>query len=70
MVMQHLYAKLEIGSPKQTIYVPLEIEKNDFLGRLFPKKIVSLFIQFPINEQGTYPIYEPFKITVYIIKFI
>ena len=30
MVMQHLYAKLEIGSPKQTIYVPLEIEKNDF----------------------------------------
>ena len=30
MVMLHLYAKLELGSPKQTIFVPLEIEKNDF----------------------------------------
>ena len=29
-VIQQLYAKLEIGSPKQTILVPLEYEKNDF----------------------------------------
>jgi len=29
MVMLHLYAKLELGTPKQTIFVPLEIEKND-----------------------------------------
>ena len=28
--MLHLYAKLELGTPKQTIFVPLEIEKNDF----------------------------------------
>ena len=30
MVMLQLYAKLEIGTPKQTILVSLEIEKNDF----------------------------------------
>ena len=30
MVMQQFYAKLEIGTPKQTILVPLELEKNDF----------------------------------------
>ena len=30
MVMQQLYAKLEIGTPKQTILVPLELESNEF----------------------------------------
>ena len=30
MVMKQLYAKIEIGSPKQTIFIPLELEKNDF----------------------------------------
>ena len=30
MVMQQLYAQLEIGTPKQTISVPLEVEKNEF----------------------------------------
>ena len=30
MVMRQLYAKIEIGTPKQTIFIPLELEKNDF----------------------------------------
>ena len=47
----------------------LEIEKNDFIGRLFLKMQTSLFIQFPINKDGDYPIYEPFKIDVYAIKY-
>ena len=30
MVMNQLYAKIELGSPKQSIFIPLELEKNDF----------------------------------------
>ena len=30
MVMRQLYAKIGIGTPKQTILLPLELEKNDF----------------------------------------
>ena len=30
LVMQHLYAKIDIGTPKQTIYLSLEPEKNEF----------------------------------------
>ena len=30
MVMQQLYAKFEIGTPKQTVYLVLELEKNEF----------------------------------------
>ena len=67
--IQKIIKLREFDPEQKKIKEYLEIEKNDFLGRLFPKKIVSLFIQFPINEQGTYPIYEPFKITVYIIKY-
>ena len=30
MVIQQLYAKLEIGTPKQTILIPLKLESNEF----------------------------------------
>ena len=30
IVMKQLYAKIEIGSPKQTLLIPLELDKNDF----------------------------------------
>jgi hypothetical protein len=45
MVMQQLYAKLEIGTPKQTILVPLELEKNDFY--------ISKYDSYIFNEKYT-----------------
>ena len=45
MVMQQLYAKLEIGTPKQTILVPLELEKNDFY--------ISKYDSYLFNEKYT-----------------
>ena len=45
MVMQQFYAKLEIGTPKQTILVPLELEKNDFY--------ISKYDSYIFNEKYT-----------------
>ena len=47
----------------------LDIEKKSLIGGIFQKKEISLFLQFPIDAEGRYPIYEPFKINVYIIKY-
>ena len=47
----------------------IDIDKKEFIGKIFSNKDTSLFIQFPINEEGTYPIYEPFKINVYVIQY-
>ena len=67
--IQKIIKLREFDAEHKKIKEYLEIERNDFLGRLFSKNVISLFIQFPINEQGAYPIYEPFKIRVYIIKY-
>ena len=58
----------EFDSKHKKVKEYLEIEKNEFVGKIF-KNDSSIFIQFPINERGDYPIYEPFKIHVYIIKY-
>ena len=59
----------EFDSRQKKIKEYLDIDKNEFIGKLFSNKETSLFIQFPINEEGIYPIYEPFKINVYVIKY-
>ena len=59
----------EFDSKHKKIKEYLEIEKNEFIGKIFKQREPSLFIQFPINEEGNYPIYEPFKINVYLIKY-
>jgi hypothetical protein len=59
----------EFDSKQKKVKEYLEIENNEFVGKIFSKKDSSIFIQFPINERGDYPIYEPFKINVYIIKY-
>ena len=43
MVMQQLYAKIEIGTPRQTILLPLELEKNDFY--------ISKYDSYTFNEK-------------------
>ena len=59
----------EFDSHHKKVKEYLEIEKSEYIGKIFSKKDPSVFIQFPINEKGDYPIYEPFKINVYIIKY-
>ena len=39
IVMKQLYAKIEIGTPKQTLLIPLELEKNDFYVAKFNSPI-------------------------------
>ena len=43
MVMQQLYAKIDIGTPRQTILLPLELEKNDFY--------ISKYDSYTFNEK-------------------
>ena len=43
MVMQQLYAKIDIGTPKQTIFLPLELERNDFY--------ISKYDSYSFNEK-------------------
>ena len=41
MIMQQLYAKLEIGTPKQIISIPLELEKNEFYISKYESEILN-----------------------------
>ena len=41
--MQQLYAKIYIGTPKQTIFLPLELERNDFY--------ISKYDSYSYNEK-------------------
>ena len=57
MIMKKLYAKIEIGSPKQTIFIPLELEKNDFYiskynSHIFNKKYESFNLK-NFNEESS-----------------
>ena len=50
----------------------ITIPKDEYIGKFHSSQTESLFIQFPISETNgsyTYPIYEPNKIFVNIIKY-
>ena len=60
----------EFDSNHKKVKDYIEIDKNEYIGKKYSyNSSTSLFLQFPINDKGDYPIYEPFKINVYLIKY-
>ena len=67
--VQKIITIREFDSKQKKVKEYLDIEPKEFVGKIFSKRESSIFIQFPINEKGDYPKYEPFKINVYVIKY-